>query len=305
VVLLRQALTDARTEGYTVAGFSGGEPLLYASLREVLSHARGLDMLTTVTSNGTLLDSRRLAAIADVTSLLAISLDGVRESHDRVRGLRAFARMEKHLEAVGRCGIPFGFIFTLTQHNVDQLEPLAKFALEHGAKLLQIHPLEMLGRAATLMRGQRPDAIEASVAYIEAARIQQEYGGQLLVHIDLFDRDLLRQVPESVLAATGPQPWDAPLAELVSPLVVEPDATVVPIRYGFGRAYALGNLLHAPLSELSRQWRRNRLRSFRALCRRLHRRVTVPTVLPFFNWYEAIGAASLRRGSTTLASAGR
>src|SRR5688572_4355450 len=81
--LLRRALTDASLEGYTVASFSGGEPLMYQPLREVLIHAHEAGMLTTVTSNGMLLDESHLDRLRGAADLLAISLDGVPASHNR------------------------------------------------------------------------------------------------------------------------------------------------------------------------------------------------------------------------------
>jgi MoaA/NifB/PqqE/SkfB family radical SAM enzyme len=160
LTLLCNALTDASKEKYTVAGISGGEPLLYKPLRELLEHAHQCGMITTVTSNGMLLTERRLETLRGVVDLLAISLDGGPASHNRMRASeRAFEMMAARLDGVRRSGIPFGFIFTLTQHNLHELDWVANFALEQGAKLLQIHPLEEVGRANTFLPGVRPDKI--------------------------------------------------------------------------------------------------------------------------------------------------
>src|ERR1051325_1619394 len=70
VALLCEALSDAQAEGYTVAGFSGGEPLLYKPLRTALEHARTCGMTTTVTSNGMLLDAQRLEILQGTVCLL-------------------------------------------------------------------------------------------------------------------------------------------------------------------------------------------------------------------------------------------
>jgi MoaA/NifB/PqqE/SkfB family radical SAM enzyme len=159
---LCEALEDAAAEGFTVAGFSGGEPLLYEPLETMLDHARSCGLITTVTSNGMLLTERRLDSLAGRIDLLAISLDGVPESHNQMRAHpRAFETMAKRLKALRRSGIPFGFIFTLTQHNVNELDWVAGFAKEQGAGLLQIHPLEDAGRARTRLRGGRPDEVES------------------------------------------------------------------------------------------------------------------------------------------------
>src|SRR5262249_42287984 len=110
--LLCGAVTDAGQEGYTVVGISGGEPLLYRPLPELLEHAHMCGLITTVTSNGMLLDGQRLARLQGCVDLLAISLDGIPASHNRIRGSeRAFETMRARLEGVRQSGIPFGFIF--------------------------------------------------------------------------------------------------------------------------------------------------------------------------------------------------
>lgn len=288
--LICDALTDACQEGYNVASFSGGEPLLYKPLRQLLDHAHDCGMMTTVTTNGMLLDGRRLKMLEGGADLLAISLDGVPESHDTIRGSRrAFAEMAAKLAGLRTSGIPFGFIFTLTQYNLDELEWVASFALEQGARLLQIHPLEGVGRAREEMPGEQPDEIESAYAVAEALKLQEAIGEQMLVHIDLIDREYLKTDPAKVFADDLSENTTAGLfSELVSPLVIEADGQVVPVEYGFAREYALGDLHSAQLSELMARWREKQLVPFRALCQRVFQATTTATALPFFNWYEAI-----------------
>lgn len=305
--LVRDLLTDARAEGYTVAGFSGGEPLLYRPLREVLEHAKSLGLTTTVTSNGMLLDERRLERIAGAADLLAISLDGVPESHDRMRASpRAFETMASRLEGVRRAGIPFGFIFTLTQYNLHELPWVATFAIEQGARLLQIHPLELAGRAAETLRDERPDGTEAAWAYLTAVRLREGLGERLRVHLDLADREVLREDPARAFAepeaAADPA---APLAAQLSPLVVESDGTVVPVQYGFSRRYALGDLRRDRLTACAERWRTGLTADFRALCRRTFEELVSAEALPVTNWYERIAAqAAAEEPSVRLVALG-
>jgi MoaA/NifB/PqqE/SkfB family radical SAM enzyme len=231
-----------------------------------------------------------------VLDLIAISLGGMPASHNRMRASgQAFEKMTSHLEAIRRSGIPFGFIFTLTQYNLQELDWVAQFALTQGARLLQIHPLEHAGRASKTLQGDRPDGIECTFAYLEAARVQAAVRDQLRIQLDLVNRNLLYANPERFIA--GPQPDGAEtrsLGEIVSPLVIEADGTVVPLQYGFERAYALGNLHVAPLRKLSAQWRQDRMRAFRELCRRVFEEVRQSSDMPFFNWYEALARSEYR-----------
>ncbi len=288
--LITEAISTARRHGYTVVGVSGGEPLLYKELPALLDHAHAEGLVTTVTSNGMLLDEVRLESLIGRTDLLAISLDGMPESHNRMRASsKAFETMQSRLEGVRQSKIPFGFIFTLTQHNVHELDWVAQFALEQGAKLLQVHPLEITGRAEHELQHSGPDWLEASFAYIEAARVQAMVGERLYVQLDLAHRDALLKQPERIFASTMTNfGADTPLSELVSPLVVETDGTVVPLEYGFARRFTLGNLHNAPLEKLQRDWRHAGFADFLKVCRATYNAISQNEEETFVNWYERV-----------------
>jgi Fe-coproporphyrin III synthase len=288
-----ESLNSAYRQGYRTASFSGGEPMLCADLGALLRHAKSLGMGTTVTSNGMLLTAERLKMLQGCTDVLAISLDGLPETHDRMRDCPgAFQRMAANLEAVRASGVDFGFIFTLTLHNVNEAAWAADFALGQGAKLFQIRPLEEVGRAAEALAGCRPDELESAYAYLEAERIRGRFGNRLFVQLDLFHRDLVERVPERFYAETE---WPAAtnLAQCVSPIVIEADGTVSPIGYGFGRRFTIGRLPDRSLDDLAREWMSNVYPAFRELCRGVYRQACRPSPLPFINWYEMLHFASL------------
>jgi MoaA/NifB/PqqE/SkfB family radical SAM enzyme len=286
--VLERALTDAYAEGYRVASFSGGEPTLYKDLPRLLRHAKSCGMRTTVTSNGMLLDERRLQGLAGVTDVLAISLDGVPESHNKMRASdRAFATMTERLPAVRASQIPFGFIFTLTQYNVNELEWAAEFAFQQEARLFQIHPLEEVGRAAQELAGAHPDELEAAYAYLEVERIRRQYAGRMTVQFDLIHARVLRDHPERFFD-TGEAAHRA-LGELVSPLVIEADGRIVPFGYGFARSYALGSLQETTLLEIAARWRTTGYCELQTLCHETFVDASQERELPILNWWEKLG----------------
>ncbi len=290
---LLDALTDAREQGYLTAGFSGGEPILFRDLGLLLKHAKSLGMRTTVTSNGMLLNEARLREIKGCTDVLAISLDGVPPAHDRMRNcVGAFDRTAENLQAVRESKIDFGFIFTLTQRNVDEAQWAAEFAIAQRAKLFQLHPLEEVGRASDALPGEHPDAVESAFAYLEAERLRAAYGNKLFVQLDIFHRDLVIRHPERFNA--GPPSNPAKLAECLTPLVLEADGTLVPMGYSFAREYSIGNISDGRLRDVAPQWIRHGYPAFRRLCQRVYEEACQPSELPFFNWYELLQAHSHR-----------
>ena len=200
--LLSDCLEAAAGLGYRQLAVSGGEPLLYGPLPELLARARELGMLTTVTSNGMLLTPRRWDPLAGLVDVLAVSIDGTPEEHDLIRRREgAFARTVANLEIARAWGGPFGFIFTLTQHNVDSLEFVVRLAAAEGARSVQVHPLTLYGRAEATMSEARPDEIELATALCEAAMLGSELG--VVVHVDAVTADQLlghRDVPRPAAA---------------------------------------------------------------------------------------------------------
>jgi Fe-coproporphyrin III synthase len=285
----QRVISGACEEGYNVLGTSGGEPLLYRELPALLEHAKSLGMTTTVTSNGMLLDERRIATLMGRVDLLAISVDGTPAAHDELRGSpHAFRDLHRNLAHVRASGIPFGFIFTLTLENLDQLAWVARFAIEQGAGLLQVHPLELSGRGEGLA-GCHPDDLEAAAAYLECARLQAEHAGKLRVQLDLVDRLAMRNDPGRVYAdACAGANIDTPLGAMLSPLVLESDGTLVPVQHGFARQFALGSAKSDDFRTLARNWKQQCFGDFRQLCREVFETIDASEGLPFVNWYEVV-----------------
>lgn len=293
--LVLRVVADAAELGYRVVSVSGGEPLLYEALPEVLRAAHAHGLITTVTTNGMLLDRRRLAMLEPDADLVAISLDGRPESHAEMRAnRRALSATTARLRGLRASGIPFGFIFTLTFHNVDELEWAAAFAVEQGAKLFQIHPLEPVGRAARALDGSVPDAQEGAYALIEAARLRDLYGERIQIQVDLATLPAVHDHPEKVFARTDDVCGESTIADLIAPIVLETSGMVAPLQYGFPRPWCFGNVKDAPLRDLAVAWAGSRYEAFRALCREVRDEILRHPEIPVLNWYADVHQAAAR-----------
>jgi MoaA/NifB/PqqE/SkfB family radical SAM enzyme len=256
--LAKQAIRSAADLGYNTISFSGGEPLLMNDLPEIAREARTLGMHVNLVTNGMLINERRIADFAGVLDVIAISLDGVPERHNRMRGSpNAFEKMRGNLEALRASHIPFGFVFTLTTENLFEMEWAAEFAYREGAKLLQVHPLEAFGRATREHAGQDPREDVAARGWLLALRLRQIYAGRMAVEVDLANA---AQPPLSSQAALQLarecSSGETGLGHFLSPLVLEPDGALAPLRYGFPRNFAFGSLKQADLKDLAERWSR-------------------------------------------------
>jgi MoaA/NifB/PqqE/SkfB family radical SAM enzyme len=299
---LCSALEILRREGFNGVSISGGEPLLYSDLAALLRHIRSLGMLATVTTNAMLLDDERAAMVREGVDLVAVSVDGPPEFHNRLRGHpHAFERMSEGVGRLRGLGIPFAFIFTLTLHNLHQLEWVAGFAVAQKAGLLQVHPLEEVGRAAGELPGAAPDDLELARGFVEVARLQKLYSGKLSIQYDVADLEVLRRSPERAYAEEPPTQAESldgvKLADLIAPVIIEADGAIVPLQYNFGRAYQLADI-HSDVSERLETWKKDFYPEFAALCRRVYKRLLAPdkAEFPFVNWYSEILQASHAAG---------
>ena len=248
VELLAKAVADAALLGYSQLAVSGGEPFLYGDLPELLAAAKRAGMTTSVATNGTVLAPARLAGVVPHLDQLAISIDGPPADHNLIRSSSsAFERVLRHLPDVRSAGVPFGFIFTLTRFNADQLEWLVRFAADEGAVGVHVHPLTDTGRAATMLRGSEPDAQELLAARAEGARLGAAYPS-VVVNVDALTLDEIAGdsglVPES----------GAPVAALAPFLIIDDSGTVLPLTHDIDPSFGLGSLWDARLSVLAAAW---------------------------------------------------
>lgn len=251
--LISQVIEDAAAIGFDVISLSGGEPLIYDGLGEILQTARTLGCKVNFVSNGILIAGRHYRRHAGSFSVVALSLDGLAPRHNAIRGSdKSFEQVRRAARILRDDGQLFGLIHTMTSESLDEIETLCELAAEWGAGLIQLHPFEPAGRGIGVVGMTPLSAHERVVAYVLAAATQSLYP-QLRVQLDLVHRDIARRAPEVLLAQPMAEP--APLNELV----LQDDGTIVPLTYGLGSHWAVTDIRRQCLAEawpqyLAAQW---------------------------------------------------
>ena len=138
----------------TMIVFSGGEPMIREDLPLLIERAAGHGMMTLLGSNGTMLaaaDARRLRACG--LRGAGISLDSLDpERHDRFRGLAgAWRRSVDALEACREAGVETQVQMTVTAANLHELDAMAVFAREEGARVFVVFFLVCTGRGQQMV----------------------------------------------------------------------------------------------------------------------------------------------------------
>jgi Fe-coproporphyrin III synthase len=302
--VVRDAIRDAAELGYGTISISGGEPLLYPALAELLIFCKSLGLTVTITTNGTLLEGRRLDQLVSLVDVLAISLDGNAAAHDMLRRRTgAYERLIRGLDRVRERGLAFGFVHTLTKQSWEHVEGIVDFAAGVGAQLVQIHPLEQTGRAREQLPYAACDDITLAQVYILALALNARYAGKPVVQYDVLHVATMMDFPEVIYGGQDEVGAKGRCAEHLAVLVLEADGTIVPMTFGFGRSYRICNVNSERLRDAWPQFAREDYSRFRNLCRHVYQKVTAPGSPRFVNWYEVLHDASQDNSSQTNCSA--
>ena len=121
-------MDDLKRYGVPVLILSGGEPLMHPDIIDISQRARAMGFYVGLSSNGTLITRDNIASIAGIGyDYVGISLDGMRETHDRFR--RRLGAFDQALRGIRLCldaGIKVGLRFTLTRDNARDLPDLLR-----------------------------------------------------------------------------------------------------------------------------------------------------------------------------------
>ena len=127
---------------------SGGEPLLRPDIFDIAKRAKAMGFYVGLSSNGTLIDDSNIDQIAECDfNYVGVSLDGIKETHDKFR--RMDGAFEASLAGIRRCrdlGLKIGVRFTMTQDNAHDLPGLLKLVEDEGIDRFYFSHLNYAGR---------------------------------------------------------------------------------------------------------------------------------------------------------------
>ena len=131
---LQKLLREVRSYGVRFITISGGEPLLYKDLFEMLREFD--DMAFLMYTNGLMIDESMAKRIAEAGNLFpAISVEGFEHETDERRGKGVFQSVLNAMRLLRENGVFFGFSVTPTSRNSDIVsrDDFIDFFIEKGA----------------------------------------------------------------------------------------------------------------------------------------------------------------------------
>jgi hypothetical protein len=277
--------------GYNLLNVAGVDPLRYPGLPALCREAHRHGMLTSTITPSAALEASQLEWLRFSIDLLGVEIDGCGAARSRGRATRASRILEQRLAVLRNSGIPFAIVFSLTSASLPQLEWAAEFAVTQGAALLQVKPSPKL------------TGDEMATAWMMVECLGDIRRGKLAIHLDAVDRYSLPTEPEDL------DSWKRDLereprylGEIVSPLVIERDGAVAPLRCGFPRRFAFGDLHGEELKDMAARWIAAQAGGFCEIYGAVLRQARVCDRL-FADLYEML-SLEVRRGGAGLSAAG-
>lgn len=157
------------------ASFTGGNPILHPNFLEFYTAAveRGLQVALLANPCG----ADMLDAMLDIAmpAYFQVSLEGLEEHNDAIRGPGHFRRTMAFLDLLQERGVPSQVMLTLTRGNQDQVIPLAR-ALEGRVGSFTFNRLAPVGEGAALACADTAGFFEFLSGYLDASQGMEHFG---------------------------------------------------------------------------------------------------------------------------------
>ncbi|MCL2173103.1 MAG: radical SAM protein [Candidatus Bathyarchaeota archaeon] len=140
--------------------FAGGDPLLRADVYELVEYARFFGVQVEILGNPFQINTEvaeRLKILG--ISLYQLSLDGLKETHDRFRDSGSFGETTRAIGVLKKAGIPVCIMMTLSRENSDDLVPLMEHCSNLGVDIFAFARISCTGNA-TMFRDDQISPIE-------------------------------------------------------------------------------------------------------------------------------------------------
>jgi radical SAM protein with 4Fe4S-binding SPASM domain len=142
--------------GVKVLILSGGEPLIREDIFDIANLFNKNGFVTTLSTNGLLINQNNIDQIKKHFSYVGISIDGDKETHDRFRGMPgAFEKSMEAVRLVKDAGIKTGIRFTLSSQTEKALPFIFELAEKEKIPKVYISHLVYSGRGRHLTQTEK------------------------------------------------------------------------------------------------------------------------------------------------------
>ena len=271
-----KAIAECKDLGIGSIYVTGGEPLLYRELYDVLDAAAEVPGLQiTLCTNGTSITQHHVTFLQKINAKVNISIDGEEAFHDYFRNLSgAFRASEKSAQMMAEAGIPITIVTTISQGNFHSLSRLVEWASSF-AKGFRVQPLLRLGRGIQIA-DQSLTTTQMNQLLLQLSDLTNQYRPTgLICNLIGVSRKFLLAHPCGAYVCNG-SGCHRSVAKEIKKIVIREDGTILPEVTNLNHKFALGKIGDDSLSsQVNRFFEGNGYNQFDQLCR-----TTYAEVLP-------------------------
>ncbi len=153
---IQKQIPFLKQAGVKVLILSGGEPLIREDIFDIAELFNKNGFITTLSTNGLLINEKNIHSIKDSFSYVGISIDGDESTHDKFRGMRgAFKRSMEAVRLVKSAGVKVGIRFTLSSTTEKALPFIFELVEKEEIPKLYISHLVYSGRGKNLTQTEK------------------------------------------------------------------------------------------------------------------------------------------------------
>ena len=293
ISLVLGAVEECRALGIASLYLTGGEPLLYHGIEDVLRRAAEVPGLgVTLCTNATVLRERHVELLREIGAKVNVSVDGDADFHDGFRGMEgAFQKTERGVRLLTAAGIPVTIVSTISRANLEQLRWLVEWSATIGAVQFRAQPLLRLGRGGEIadLQLSKSEIDRMLLHFLDLANVYRERG--LKCNIVGASRSFLRKHACGAYVCNGAG-CHRRVAQEIKKLVIREDGTVLPEVTNLNHSFAVGTIYDGPLVQQVNRFFEDGYQRFDRLCRTLYNEVVPAWESEFIPWDQLVAERS-------------
>lgn len=168
--------------------FSGGNPFLYPDFLKLYQKASEMGFGLSILGNPVTEEAIAQICEIEVPAYYQVSLEGLEEVNDKIRGKGHFKRTLSFLKLLEKYDVPRGVMMTLHEINLEDLIPLALY-IEEFTDTFTFNRLSLVGEA----KGLTPTSKEKFFKVLERFLEISEEKGYLELKDNFFNYLLIKQ----------------------------------------------------------------------------------------------------------------
>jgi MoaA/NifB/PqqE/SkfB family radical SAM enzyme len=180
--LINRVIDNINNAGVMRVILTGGEPLinlkrLFYILNKLSNSKRGIILST----NGTMMDGDLAKKISKYVSAVQISLDGKKDTHDKIKGRGTFEKTIKGIEYCIKNNIFTQVNLVPTKLNKEEIIEIVLLCEELGVNRFQLFPLIPRGKGVKVYETLKIDKMEIKSLYSDCQKAKKKWGWDINV----------------------------------------------------------------------------------------------------------------------------